>query len=106
MIRLTIPLAPSRHRRNAKAAMVEALRRCTGIREVTARRYRVEMQFFGKWDNKDGTPKRRDPDSAVIVIMDAIAEAAGIDDKWLNRRVSWDTVHSDRETAVVRLTPI
>jgi hypothetical protein len=106
MIHFTLITAPSRHKRSAKAAMVEALRHYPAIRQIQKRRYAVKLVFSGRWNNKDGSPKRRDPDSVVIVILDAIAEAAGIDDKFLNRVVSWHTVEADRETVSVTLAPI
>lgn len=107
MIHFTLTVAPSRHKRSAKNRMVEALRHYPAIRQIQKRRYAVKLLFSGRWDNKDGSPKKRDPDSVVIVILDAIAEAAGLPgDQWINRRVSWDTVESDRETVSITLTPL
>ena len=107
MIHFALTLAPSRHKRSAKAAMVEALRHYPAVRQLQKRRYAVRLVFAGKWDDKNGNPKKRDPDSAVIVILDAIAEAAGLPgDQWINRRVSWETVQSDRETVAITMQAI
>lgn len=107
MITLTLPLAPSRHKRSAKAEIAEALRSCPQVRMIQQRRYRVDITYYGQWNNKDGTPKKRDPDSVIIPLLDAIAQVAGMrGDQWINREGSWRTVESDRETVTVVLTPI
>lgn len=106
MITLTIPFAPSRHARE-RAKLVEWLKADPNIKRVDKMRYRVRFEFYGKWDNGDGTPRKRDPDSCIIPILDAIAEAAGLPgDQWINRSGSWDTFQNDREFVTVTLTPI
>ena len=106
MITLTLPCAPSRHKRTAKAEFLAALARCPQVKMIQRRRYRVVITFFGAWDQKNGEPKKRDADSPIIPLLDAIAQAAGIDDKYLNRKGSWEAINSDREVTVVKLTPL
>jgi hypothetical protein len=104
LITLNIPLAPSRHARQ-RAALVELLRTMPEVKRIDRRRYKVTLAFHGAWDDAHGNPKKRDPDSVVISLLDAIAEAAGLPgDQWLNRSVSWETYHSDNELVVVTLT--
>lgn len=106
MITLTLPLSPSRHTRTAKNDFLQALSYGQNAREVKRimpQRYRVSIQITGKWDQADGNPRNRDGDSPVIPLMDAIAQAAGINDKWLNRDFSVKVTHGGPDMITVKL---
>lgn len=106
MIHFTLTLAPSRHKRSAKAAMVEALRHYPAVRQLQKRRYKVRIELFGHWDQKNGDPRKRDADSVLIPLFDAIAEVSGVDDKWLCRDFSVKVTHAERESVVVQMQAI
>lgn len=105
MIRLHVPFVPSRHKR-LRAKIAEILERDPNIKQIgKGIEYRVEFQFYGRFKNKNGTPKARDPDSAIIPILDAIADAAGLaGDHWINRSGSWSTHESDEEYTLILIT--
>jgi len=104
-IRLELHIAPSRHRRE-KALIVEALRGQRELARIQPIEYRATIEFYGRWKRLDGSHLRRDGDSPVIPLFDAIQELTGVDDSFYNQHFSVECYPSERESVVITLVPI
>lgn len=106
MITLTLPLSPSRHQRSAKSSFLAALAIGHNAREVRRimqrTRYAMQIELRGNWDQKNGDPRKRDSDSPLIPLRDAIAQAAGTDDCWF-RDFSVKVIPGGPDMITVRL---
>lgn len=68
--------------------------------------YRTVIEFHGRWKQLDGGHLRRDGDSPVISLFDAIQEASGIDDSYYNQHFTVDVYPAPSESVVVKMWPI
>lgn len=104
-IRLIIDLAPSRHRRET-GLIVDALRGQRDLARIQPVEYRSRIEFYGRWKRLDGSHLRRDGDSPVIPLFDAIQALTGVDDSWYNQHFSVDTYPADNESVIVTMVPL
>lgn len=77
---------------------------------LTKRPYSVHIHLMGDWFLPDGTPRERNTDNAVKVLLDCLAEAAGFGrrgrgDQWLDRDLRVTCAQHGTEAARITLTP-
>lgn len=60
--------------------------------------------FYGDWYKPNGEPRRRNGDNTLKVLLDEVANAAGIDDKWLTCDCHFTTHQAATEYVVVELS--
>lgn len=85
---------------------MEALRGQPNLRRIQPVEYRTAITFYGKWRKLDGGHLRRDGDSPVISLFDAIEELTGVDDSFYNQHFSVDAWPAETESVTVRMTPL
>ena len=72
---------------------------------VEGRKFKVDIEFYTKWYNKNGTIKKRDVANREKLLIDSIFETLGIDDKSI-----WDInlkkIHDETDKTIVNITPV
>lgn len=65
-------------------------------------RLSVALTLYGRWDTLAGEPLRRDIDNPAKLILDALCEAWGMDDRWV-RELTVRAVHATEARTVVEV---
>lgn len=73
---------------------------CRGAKLQRKRRYALKITFYGHWDNKDGSPYKRDTHNFWSKLADVLADCLGIDDSQFRPQVL-DCVHKEGKEHVV-----
>jgi Holliday junction resolvase RusA-like endonuclease len=110
ILRFTIPLPHSLHRKSAgaKKAFIDALNAAVRKTIIQTARYRVEWTFHADFYDDWGAPRYHAPDldNLAKVGNDALAKRLGINDRWFRAMVIDDRQHTGQPFAEVSLTMI
>ncbi len=105
MLNFTVPISKSlRENGSVPESYKQVVRSAIAGRTVDkGKRLIVSMTFYGKWENRDGTIRRRDHLNYQAVLIDVICAALHIDDSQVWHWKDVLKVQSESEYVVVEI---